>query len=420
MTQVRKYKVLLIDVVLINLTTISFFQYSLKGNVDSAFYSYLRWAILGIWILSLAYRLVHVKFQRHRYSTSGIIALLMLSWFTLSLIKSNDLSYSLTRLAAIFALYVLGYVLIPNYYRDGSIRKAFLMSLFVGAIIFLYFGFKEHTQSLVANFGSVRMDGEFHRAGYPAYMGVIILYVSIAVLMSNIRKSFVLRVLLLSLMVLALVTIYITGVRTAFFSVILIITTWLILIKRYRFSIAMAALTVMLIILPQDIEKWYMGQGVFSRPGADLLTGRTVRYQYAMDVFSENPLLGIGFNSEHRNFEGFSAYESFHSGYISALVETGILGFLLFVAFVISSIGESLRNALRYRDDWVVQFQFLFVATMALHSTVELGLYGAGNILILTFYILMGSQPPLERGGAHRRICYPRPNNKKSSRLSAV
>src|SRR5699024_7296327 len=77
-------------------------------------------------------------------------------------------------------------------------------------------------------------------------------------------------------------------------------------------------------------------EGIIS--GEDVTSGRTILYEKALNLFYENPILGIGWKEFKQLTYGLLSSTSGshpHNIYIQLLVELGIIGFLLFVIPVI-------------------------------------------------------------------------------------
>lgn len=65
------------------------------------------------------------------------------------------------------------------------------------------------------------------------------------------------------------------------------------------------------------------------------LTGRTTIWKYGMLAWQEHPVLGNGLGSFRKVVNPFSISESAHNSFISLLVETGIIGLLIFISFLL-------------------------------------------------------------------------------------
>jgi O-antigen ligase len=64
------------------------------------------------------------------------------------------------------------------------------------------------------------------------------------------------------------------------------------------------------------------------------LTGRTTIWKYGLLAWQEQPLFGHGLGAFRKVVNPFSISESAHNTFISLLVETGLIGFMLFTGFL--------------------------------------------------------------------------------------
>ena len=110
------------------------------------------------------------------------------------------------------------------------------------------------------------------------------------------------------------------------------------------------------------------------------LTDRTVIWQYALDAWTDRPLLGFGiqgFWTDPTYYDHFVRshgwiLDNYHSGYLSLLVEQGLLGALVFIGFVLI-LCHRLRKAVQRAP--------------ALASLERFGREAAFGFLILSFTI---------------------------------
>ncbi|HUW80010.1 MAG TPA: O-antigen ligase family protein, partial [Acidocella sp.] len=87
--------------------------------------------------------------------------------------------------------------------------------------------------------------------------------------------------------------------------------------------------------------------------GGDTFTGRTVIWSFARSEFLTRPLAGFGFNgfwgvgtnsaATYSNNAFFSDILQAHEGYLDVLLETGLIGLIIFVTLLLTT----LRNCSR-------------------------------------------------------------------------
>lgn len=118
------------------------------------------------------------------------------------------------------------------------------------------------------------------------------------------------------------------------------------------------------------------------------LTERTFIWQYAIGHFNDAPLLGFGINGfwtrpsiyDYFNQNHGWVLDNYHSGYIAVAIETGFLGYVLFVAsvylfsekvlYLIATRSIDRRQCALIIGFVVLSFQSNFTETMFLRSTM--------------------------------------------------
>ncbi|WP_201760207.1 O-antigen ligase family protein [Bradyrhizobium sp. AC87j1] len=118
------------------------------------------------------------------------------------------------------------------------------------------------------------------------------------------------------------------------------------------------------------------------------LTERTFIWQYAISHFNDAPLLGFGINGfwtrpsiyDYFNQNHGWVLDNYHSGYIAVAIETGFLGYLLFVAsvylfsekvlYLIATRSINRSHCALIIGFVVLSFQSNFTETMFLRSTM--------------------------------------------------
>ncbi|MDA9465864.1 O-antigen ligase family protein [Bradyrhizobium sp. CCBAU 53415] len=117
-------------------------------------------------------------------------------------------------------------------------------------------------------------------------------------------------------------------------------------------------------------------------------TERTFIWQYAISHFNDAPLLGFGINGfwtrpsiyDYFNQNHGWVLDNYHSGYIAVAIETGFLGYVLFVAsvylfsekvlYLIATRSIDRRHCALIIGFVVLSFQSNFTETMFLRSTM--------------------------------------------------
>ena len=89
----------------------------------------------------------------------------------------------------------------------------------------------------------------------------------------------------------------------------------------------------------------------FSRED-ETLSGRTVLYKLAFDLYSKSPIRGIGWGMYRRHTTGIFSRSSVvtyevHNVYLQVLCETGLIGITMYLFAILSSLFAALRNLLK-------------------------------------------------------------------------
>lgn len=106
----------------------------------------------------------------------------------------------------------------------------------------------------------------------------------------------------------------------------------------------LAILMIVISVIPEtDI--------IFQRLARGGLSGREDRYEKMLELFCENPLLGIGFGV----FSSVNGGMTAHSDYLRTLCEVGILGFSIFMSALIYSLWSCVRHLIKYSSYTLLQ-----------------------------------------------------------------
>lgn len=123
----------------------------------------------------------------------------------------------------------------------------------------------------------------------------------------------------------------------------------------------------------------------------DTLNGRTYRWQAAIDLWKQSPILGHGF----RRFDDLSGYQAVENYYLHILVSAGLVGFVPFLCFLLLVIRESVkiyRRTPTVPGLWVDQ-NLIAVFWGAASTYLVKAMTGAQGTAIVNilFYMLIGA-----------------------------
>lgn len=137
----------------------------------------------------------------------------------------------------------------------------------------------------------------------------------------------------------------------------------------------------------------------FGRPNHDIRngSGRRLLLKQAVFIFSKHPLFGIGSTNivEYGKiyFESGIAFSNFHNGYVSILVCNGLVGFALFVAFLVlvlvNMVKFFLENCSKLKDTVFVNL-FIGVLSYLIFALFEKTLLSEINFMGIFFWAFLG------------------------------
>ena len=145
----------------------------------------------------------------------------------------------------------------------------------------------------------------------------------------------------------------------------------------------------------------------FEHENKNLDSGRFKLWQQAAKMFMQNPVIGIGkgniYEYGNRMFEdGIKFSKSygilapimtdFHNGYITILVCSGVIGFVLFCIFGLRFFKHITIHV--FRDDSlhesVLPCMYSFLCSYVIYSFIEVGLLYNLNFMVIFFWLILG------------------------------
>jgi O-antigen ligase len=138
---------------------------------------------------------------------------------------------------------------------------------------------------------------------------------------------------------------FVTFSRGAWITFAVMVALWGISMTRVRLVPAIAA--VLFIVLAISTLPLIAGEQILSRVKDLSALGRTASQQTAWQIFFDHPALGIGFGSTEffvqRYNDTFASVSTFnlapvYNFYLLVLVSTGIIGFALFLCFLLTMV----------------------------------------------------------------------------------
>lgn len=145
----------------------------------------------------------------------------------------------------------------------------------------------------------------------------------------------------------------------------------------------------------------------FEHENKNIDSGRFILWQQAATMFLQNPILGIGkgniYEYGNRLFEDGIRFSKsygmlapimtdFHNGYITILVCSGVIGFVLICIFGLRFFKHITMHV--FRDDSlhesVLPCMYSFICSYAIYSCVEVGLLYNVNFMVIFFWLILG------------------------------
>ena len=198
-----------------------------------------------------------------------------------------------------------------------------------------------------------------------------------------------------------MVALMMTGKRTLFIIPIAVLLIYVILFSKNNKFIKLAGVGL-------GITIFIIGAYVLV-PGAsliinrivnsegDVLSGREVFWNYAMEMFRQNPLFGKGFLSfnDYAFYRGFRYYGErwnyqAHNVYIQLLAETGIVGFLLMTLLIILMLFKIISVVKEKPVFWNILLIY-WIILFGVYSFTGNTLYYPCQLIVLIIIILLVS-----------------------------
>ena len=198
-----------------------------------------------------------------------------------------------------------------------------------------------------------------------------------------------------------MVALMMTGKRTLFIIPIAVLLIYVILFSKNNKFIKLAGVGL-------GITIFIIGAYVLV-PGAsliinrivnsegDVLSGREVFWNYAMEMFRQNPLFGKGFLSfnDYAFYRGFRYYGErwnyqAHNVYIQLLAETGIVGFLLMTLLIILMLFKTISAVKEKPVFWNILLIY-WIILFGVYSFTGNTLYYPCQLIVLIIIILLVS-----------------------------
>jgi O-antigen ligase len=302
-----------------------------KGRVENI----LFWPILAVLVLTLAFQnreQLDYRFFRS-LPVMSLIAYLVFAAASVTWAYSPDLAFSRLALQVlVLIIIVVPYALpISTKYTITRVYFCYVIALAISAVYVLttppspigHPGYFEHKQQLgfLGSAGIILSCHELLHRGWRRLVGPIVAALAFWLVLESQSKS------------------------ALAFALVAMISSWLMLLvsKKTRLTPAfvVAAVVIASMMMSNPVEK--LGHRLY---GDATLTGRTGIWAFINGQISYKPWFGWGFhsyyfvpNSPHNAAPGYIRdMPSSHSGYLELKLETGRIGYWIFLIFIYSSL----------------------------------------------------------------------------------
>lgn len=351
---------------------------------------------LGMFILNRNYIL---KINRYKLMYSLFVIMIMVSCFWVSNINVIwDYSlYLISGICVIFSDFskTFYYYFMKNF---KTLFWVFIFSMFLEALLpnvfFLIFGF--------ASFGDAEMRaltsggaiaGLAFEKAYAAFICNLGLGVIFAEFVAQRSYKYVIQ------SILVMIALMMTGKRTLFIIPIVALLIYVMLFSKNNKFIKLAGvglgISAFIIIAYTIIPEASLIIDRIINSGGDVLSGRENFWNYAMDMFHQNPFFGRGFMS-FNDFvfnQGFRYYGErwnyqAHNVYIQLLGETGIIGCGVIITLIVILIIKAISLAKTTSNFWDVLLVY-WIMLFGIYSLTGNTLYYPCQLIILVVSILL-------------------------------
>ena len=351
---------------------------------------------LGMFILNRNYIL---KINKYKLMYSLFVIMIMVSCFWVSNINVIwDYSlYLISGICVIFSDFskTFYYYFMKNF---KTLFWVFIFSMFLEALLpnvfFLIFGF--------ASFGDAEMRaltsggaiaGLAFEKAYAAFICNLGLGVIFAEFVAQRSYKYVIQ------SILVMIALMMTGKRTLFIIPIVALLIYVMLFSKNNKFIKLAGvglgISAFIIIAYTIIPEASLIIDRIINSGGDVLSGRENFWNYAMEMFHQNPLVGKGFMSfnDYVFNQGFRYYGErwnyqAHNVYIQLLGETGIIGCGVIITLIVILIIKAISLAKTTSNFWDVLLVY-WIMLFGIYSLTGNTLYYPCQLIILVVSILL-------------------------------
>jgi len=350
----------------------------------------IKWATLGAFVLFLflarGSRIYNEIAKSFRFCPE---IPLLIGWCLISSIASRYKTESFLTTLTFLGGFIFFYVALPSFLKNkGNSPIWFLRTYLLIAVPFMMFNLLlllEDPSYLLLK--KLRFTGTMERGGY---VGVMVLPVLLSCAALALKNRGMRKLLLMLCSAIAGMIILATNARSAWVGAVvgLLILFAMSSRKALTVTLLLALLTVSADVTINEgraIESLRRA----SRIETDFTTGRMNIWESSMYLFEQAPIWGVGLKGQYLIFSdigiGVFLGRPGHSSYVAALVELGVVGFLLFILTQAHGVIAAWRNWSATKDSIYASIVAILVSFMVI-SIVEGTTFGFGNTGSLLFW----------------------------------
>lgn len=347
-------------------------------------------SIIGILFLFLAILWLAASFYDRKPIRPSIVTTMLVGYVlagALSVVSSSDVQASALQLARLTSG-VLMFIVLERLITDRAMLKRVLFACFAALVLALGYTLFELATGQAAGEvkgGFTRLTGTFTQSNDYARFLTFFLLLGVAVLpyVSRRVKPFLLAVLVLT-GVFLLMTLTLGAIGGAFAGIVVIA-----LLQRRGALIALLAAAAMgaLVVVPGLIGRITdsaAANQVGGGPTGNSLSWRLDYWASLLTINKNNPITGVGLNATQYYTD--SAKQP-HNDYLSAYIETGVIGLLMYTGLILAMLVVTGRAVLRTQRDtleWGVAVgAFACVAVFAVMSVAANVIQSSANFWYL-------------------------------------
>jgi hypothetical protein len=313
----------------------------------------------------------------YKFSKLYIYEIFFIVWIVLfasTAIYADNIVHSI-RMSAGLLLFLATYILFRDFFKK-YFKIDYLYSLgmlfSISSIAWYAFGVMDMPESMQrishgVNYdrGMYRMTGYINNPDYfPIFSYIFLTYAYVNLAINRCKVLFFLT----------LFNIFLTFSISAYFALFVAFVVDLVLFKRRSEKVLYATVLLLIMVLVYD-SGGYVASIIDSRAGAlETGSGRYSMWSNALDVFLNQPLLGIGVNSTSLVTTSIGIV-NLHNTFLGILVEGGIVVFLTYTVFILTYLKSLFTLSL---VNYEYRFLFLtailiFVNMMSVDAAINEG-----------------------------------------------